>query len=1108
MSTLSKELRRTLENVVADARRIAEAGAEQALKQLAVHHSESWPAMATGEKALREKLRAHGKQLGDKRELNRTQEISRLTQACAYEHWHRMLFARFLAENNLLIHPDYAEPISLDEIKELAREQNADWLAIAASFAQRMLLEVFRPDDPVLDLILPPETRQKLEDKLARLPVEIFTADDSLGWVYQFWQRDEKDAVNLSEVKIGADELAPVTQLFTEDYMVLFLLHNTLGAWWTAKRQAESRDSSLPGYEWTYLRLSEDGTPAAGSFDGWPRAARDLRVLDPCMGSGHFLAFALPVLARMRAVEDGLTLREAVAGVLSENLFGLELDARCSQIAAFNLALTAWRVAGCHFRLPAMNLACSGLGINASESAWVELAGDDTRARQTMRKLHDLFRQAPTLGSLIDPARLGSELFSADFGEVRALLESALEAEQSSDLEARELAIAAQGLLTAARILASRFVIVATNVPYLGSGKQSNILSQHCDDYFNLAKINLATCFVERCLRFCSSGGTAALVAPQSWLYQPRYEDLRKKALNENTWNFVARLGPGAFGEITGEVVNVALFGLTRSTPDSFQSFAGWDVAKEKSPELKARTLLLTPTQIVSQAAQHKNPGRRIVFGLLQADGHLGRLATCVQGLATSDDPQFTIFFWELPTISNGWEGLMGTVPMTVEYGGRERLIHWDQGTGRYYRHAMALKAEGRLGGWKSGTEARGQLGVLISQMSNMPVTLYTGEFYDHNASVLIPQDPAMLAAIWAYASSPRFVEQVRLLDQSTKPSNGVYVQIPFDPAEWQQIAEDNYSGGLPQPHTTDPTQWLFDGDPAKAVHQLQVAVARLVGYCWPRQTGCAFTNCQPVEPDGLESHADVHGIVCLSSIQGVSPAADRLRALLADAFCQTWSASRLSELLHGWSSLEDWLRDGFFKEHCDIFQDRPFVWHIWDGRNDGFHALVNYHKLAAANCEGRQTLEKLIYTYLGDWITRQRAEVASNVDGADGRLTAAVHLQSELERILGGEAPYDIFVRWKAICEQPSEWAPDLNDGVRLNIRPWLTATLAAQTKPKKGACILRITPKIAYAKDRGKEPERDKTDFPWFADSTDRNNDLHLSLDEKRAARERRNK
>src|ERR1035438_4963187 len=106
--------------------------------------------MTTEEKALREKLRAHGKQLGDKREASRAQEIPRLKQACAYEHWHRMLFARFLAENNLLIHPEYSEPISLEEVKELAREQNVDWLSIATSFAQQMLLGVFRQDDPVL----------------------------------------------------------------------------------------------------------------------------------------------------------------------------------------------------------------------------------------------------------------------------------------------------------------------------------------------------------------------------------------------------------------------------------------------------------------------------------------------------------------------------------------------------------------------------------------------------------------------------------------------------------------------------------------------------------------------------------------------------------------------------------------------------------------------------------------------------------------------------------------------------------------------------------------------------------------------------------------------
>ena len=168
----------------------------------------------------------------------------------------------------------------------------------------------------------------------------------------------------------------------------------------------------------------------------------------------------------------------------------------------------------------------------------------------------------------------------------------------------------------------------------------------------------------------------------------------------------------------------------------------------------------------------------------------------------------------------------------------------------------------------------------------------------------------------------------------------------------------------------------------------------------------------------------------------------------------------------------------------------------------------MNYHKLAAPNGEGKKTLDKLTYTALGDWIARQKAEVTSGSDGAAARFTAAKHLQAELKKIHLGEGPYDIFVRWKPIHRQAIGWEPDLNDGVRFNIRPWLAATLAPQTKPNNGACILRATPKITYGKDRGKEAARDRRDFPWFADSTDRNNDIHLSLDEKRAARERRKK
>jgi hypothetical protein len=171
----------------------------------------------------------------------------------------------------------------------------------------------------------------------------------------------------------------------------------------------------------------------------------------------------------------------------------------------------------------------------------------------------------------------------------------------------------------------------------------------------------------------------------------------------------------------------------------------------------------------------------------------------------------------------------------------------------------------------------------------------------------------------------------------------------------------------------------------------------------------------------------------------------------------------------------------------------------------------VNYHKLAGANGEARKTLEKTIYTSLGDWISRQQAEVDSGVDGAEGRLAAAKHLKSELVSILNGEPPYDIFIRWKPLQQQPMGWEPDLNDGVRLNMRPWLNAKPYQEPnqKLKQGACILRATPiKLPLGKDRGKEPLRDKDEFPWYATSQDRTNDEHFTLEQKRTARERKKK
>jgi hypothetical protein len=1178
MTTLSRDLRRQLESTVRQARRTAEGGACKAIEQLAVHHHEPWPSMTPSQRELRNRLRAHGRQLGDRRDDRRgVQGIDRLTTECAYEHWHRLLFARYLAECELLIEPQSGVAVSLSECEELARAEGRDWLELAADYAQRMLPQIFRSGDPVLEVALPPETRSALEDLMKALPRDVFVADDSLGWVYQYWQADRKEEVNRSEKKIGADELPAVTQLFTEDYMVLFLLHNTLGAWWAGKvlaakpalaesasNEGELRAACAVGdVEWTYLRFVRDPSlpsppgrgaggegawrPAAGTFDGWPKAARDITLLDPCMGSGHFLVFALPLLAAMRAAEEGLTAEAAIEAVLRDNLFGLEIDPRCTQIAAFNLALAAWRRVG-YRQLPTLHLACSGLSPGVSKTEWLKLAERAAQAlpvppktdllgtednlfsdasRRGFERLYDLFARAPWLGSLIDPRVAGGDLIEHGFDDLEPLLAQVMAKAETAELA--EMAVAAQGLAKAAQILAGRFTLVATNVPYLGRGRQDEVLKAYCERQHPDAKADLATCFVERCLGFCAEGGSGALVTPQNWLFLGPYKKLRKKLLERATWRTAARLGARAFETITGEVVNVALLLIGRSSPSTGNLIAGFNALSDVDPLGKARTLASGPIGLLDQEAQLANADAILTLeDVVGAQTTLGDYVQSCAGICTGDYARFGRQFWEVPRFDEVWRPQQTTNDRAPRSSGYSSALRWESDSGQLRQYVTEKLGPSQVGSWIRGKDAWGRQGIAVTLMQQLPTADYFGDLFDDNVAVLVPKNPNWLPAIAAYCSSEEFLADVRRLNQKLAVKTQYLVKVPFDLPRWQRIAEARKAHGGSNGHSSDPTQWIADGYPVDSEASLQVAIARLLGYRWPRQTGSSFSDCPALGPDGLDKHADRDGIITLNPVKGEQPAAARLLALLADAFGAEWSAAKLDSLLaqvgFAGRTLDDWLRDGFFEQHCELFHQRPFVWHVWDGRRDGFHALVNYHRLAAPNGEGRRTLEKLLYSYLGDWIDRQRADQKAGVEGADARVAAAEHLKTELTNILAGEPPYDLFVRWKPLAEQPIGWEPDINDGVRINIRPFMNARLAPSPRPSPGGrgskrCILRVTPKIKWDKDRGKEPQRSREDFPWFwgrdEQTTDfaggrtfdgnRWNDLHYTRACKQAARAR---
>lgn len=1305
MRPLDRNLRNQLEAAINEAREIAEKAARAALEQLGVHEAAPYDFLDEDARKLRRKLRSHGRRLGDTL-LDKRQTLDNLVEDVAYQHWHRMLFAKFLAENDLLMYPDPNDPVAvtLEECEELANDEGASngW-ELAARFASQMLPQIFQLDSPIFELSLPPEHQHKLENIVSAIPAETFKASDSLGWVYQFWQSKRKKSVNDAEVKIGAKELPAVTQLFTEPYMVEWLLRTSDLSSLPRLADASPPLSPPPMREGKggescpqsgqLLEQSPMREGRGGEHGPTPNSSprgRGLKVLDPCCGSGHFLVAAFLKLVPLRMAQEGLSARDAVDAVLRENIYGLELDYRCVQIAAFALALAAWQYpnAGGYRPLPELNIACSGLAISAQKEEWTSLAKGNRDLEHALGTLWEQFKEAPTLGSLIRPeAGLDQhDLFSLKWCQVRPLLKQALAGE--SDDDRTEMGVAAQGIVKAAELLTMRYDFIVTNVPYLSRNKQGEVLRAYCEKNYPEGKSDLATVFMERCLDLCVTNGTVCAVLPQNWLFLGAYKAYRKKMLENHTFQWIARLGEGGFDSSAAAGAFTVLCTISRGVAPEDHLIHGLDVSAFRAPHEKAAALQTQPVQTVSQKKQLKNPDARITLEEGEGIELLLKYANSYQGISPADFPRFGRFIWENYKLSKEWTFWQSTVADCIQFGGRELTIWISE---------VEKKAENEGTAYVRGKESWDKNGVIISAMRHLPSTISSGKPTDTNVAVLVPHNPDHLPAIWCYCSSPEYNENVRMVDQALKVTNATLVKVPFDLERWQKVAEEKYPHGLPKPYSDDPTQWIFHGHPCKSVvwddekkwtaygplrydsTVLQVAVARLLGYRWPFETSpltpdsltagppsplpqrgrgegdisCPLRGqlleplhvikCNRINPAKLElarqfrktptpkedevwqwlrrnqmlglkwrrqqiiegfiadfychelslvleidgevhlskeqmeydqyrdyvfqskgiytirisnelctqenikkliedyiasrSEADIpslslygrggedgnevaggggevcdesrqilnslsifdkfvddDGIACIPAVRGEAPLADRLLNLLVAAYGDAWSGDTLSILLansdHAGKSLESWLRDKFFVQHCKLFQNRPFIWQIWDGLRDGFSALVNYHTLT------HKKLEVLIYTYLGDWIARQRQDIVDGIDGAQERLDAAESLKRKLELILEGEAPYDIFVRWKPLEKQPIGWEPDLNDGVRLNIRPFMTVLPVK----KAGAGVLRDKPNIKWDKDRGKDVET----APWYSVfNGDRINDHHLTLKEKREAR-----
>jgi hypothetical protein len=438
---------------------------------------------------------------------------------------------------------------------------------------------------------------------------EVFTAADALGWTYQYWNTEEKERVfekirTKKGSKIEGADIIPATCIYTEPYMVKFLVQNSLGAIWMGMH-TESRLVE----NWEYYVRNADRAPVSN------KPVADITLLDPACGSGHFLVETFDLFYAMYVEEGRLTEPALICtSILERNLYGIDIDERAVQIAALALVMKAKEKAP-DFAPRRVNLVATNIRLPAGKEyleTFLRKHPEDAPLKPALLTIFEGLAHADELGSLLqieepvdrelrhlrDQQLAREHKFGARtlFGprkdqewstwkhELVGRLREHFRADvQDGDLAAAFFGEAATKGLSLVDLLTRRYDVVAANPPYMGSKNMGASAKRYIDRHLEAGKRDLYAAFILRCRELVADGGRTAMVTQQSWMFLNSYTNLRaisaekqRKSprtfgglLRETAIELLAHLGRYAFSEIGNAAVAPAMFIFRKGEPAS-----------------------------------------------------------------------------------------------------------------------------------------------------------------------------------------------------------------------------------------------------------------------------------------------------------------------------------------------------------------------------------------------------------------------------------------------------------------------------------------------------------------------------------------------------------
>ena len=461
-------------------------------------------------------------------------------------------------------------------------------LIVQCNALNSILPGMFQTIADYTELLLPDNLLREgsvIEQMISQIPEDNWQdAVQIIGWLYQYYNSEKKDDVFAAlkkNVKITKENIPAATQLFTPDWIVRYMVENSLGRLWveghpdtktqllpTPEEQAAyiagSRDPEDTKWHY-YLEEAQQEPQVQAQLSEISKQYADLtpeqiKVIDPCCGSGHILAYLFDVL--MQIYENyGYTSRDAVTSILQNNLYGLDIDDRAAQLAYFAVMMKARRYDRRFFSHTTQPHVYAIEESNRIEKPDVEyFCNGKLELKDAMQTILTQLYDAKEYGSILTITPQDWDALYARFDEV---------ADESS-FHRESIRKKLLPLVRVAQTLAQKYDVVVTNPPYMGASNMNSDLSEYVKKYYPDSKSDLFAVFIEVCSRMAKQNGYQAMITQHAWMFLSSFEKLREKMMLTETVS-MAHLGARAFEEIGGEVVQTTSFVRVRTHIDNYK---------------------------------------------------------------------------------------------------------------------------------------------------------------------------------------------------------------------------------------------------------------------------------------------------------------------------------------------------------------------------------------------------------------------------------------------------------------------------------------------------------------------------------------------------------